>query len=324
MNQEEIIDLLEKNYDILSQTNAKWLDKRVKYLLARIFTGQKEIMPIEDFEWLDTALLHKAGIFSSLTKVTRQTLTGLMISSSKNSVEGIEELFFNKKILKDNGFKSSSSTYFASYQLFFSDSDRRIEIAKRGHLIYEGLKKSHPFITTSNDYSSIISLAQAEQLNHLSEEKVCQLIEFYYETLQEIGLKNKNSCLVVSTLITLLTGELDEKFMTAINELILFFEKNRIKIKSAHFVPLVSLAYIMEETKEIDLNELLIFIEEIEENIKLYFETDYKQALAISLFVESKSRALNKINLMTLSVSLNRIIVQEQTMLADNTVTLLS
>ena len=80
----------------------------------------------------------------------------------------------------------------------------------------------------------------------------------------------------------------------------------------------------MEETKEIDLNELLIFIEEIEENIKLYFETDYKQALAISLFVESKSRALNKINLMTLSVSLNRIIVQEQTMLADNTVTLLS
>src|SRR5699024_2127897 len=113
---------------------------------------------------------------------------------------------------------------------------------------------------------------------------------------QEIGLKNKNSCLVVSTLITLLTGELDEKFMTAINELILFFEKNKIKIKSAHFVPLVSLAYIMEETKEIDLNELLIFIEEIEENIKLYFETDYKQALAISLFVESKSRALNKIN----------------------------
>ncbi|MGL5685602.1 MAG: hypothetical protein ACRCXQ_07410, partial [Vagococcus fluvialis] len=110
----------------------------------------------------------------------------------------------------------------------------------------------------------------------------------------------------------------------AINELILFFEKNKIKIKSAHFVPLVSLAYIMEETKEIDLNELLIFIEEIEENIKLYFETDYKQALAISLFVESKSRALNKINLMTLSVSLNRIIVQEQTMLADNTVTLLS
>jgi hypothetical protein len=128
----------------------------------------------------------------------------------------------------------------------------------------------------------------------------------------------------VSTLITLLTGELDEKFMTAINELILFFEKNRIKIKSAHFVPLVSLAYIMEETKEIDLNELLIFIEEIEENIKLYFETDYKQALAISLFVESKSRSLNKINLMTLPVSLNRIIVQEQTMLADNTVTLLS
>jgi hypothetical protein len=80
----------------------------------------------------------------------------------------------------------------------------------------------------------------------------------------------------------------------------------------------------MEETKEIDLNELLIFIEEIEENIKLYFETDYKQALAISLFVESKSRSLNKINLMTLPVSLNRIIVQEQTMLADNTVTLLS
>lgn len=324
MNQKEIIDLLEKNYDILSQTNAKWLDKRVKYLLARIFTGQEETMPVEDFEWLDTALLHKAGIFSSLTKITRQTLTGLMIANKKNSVEGIEELFFNKKILKDNGFKSSSSTYLASYQLFFSDSDKRIKIAKRGYLIYERLKKSHPFITTSNDYSSIISLAQAEQLDHLNEEEVCQLIEFYYEALQEIGLKNKNSCLVVSTLITLLTGELDDQFMTVINELILFFEKNKIKIKSAHFVPLVSLAYIMEETNRIDLNELLIFIEELVENVKLYFETDYKQALAISLYVENKSRILNKKSLMTLSVSLNRIIIQEQTVLVDNTVTLLS
>lgn len=324
MNQKEIIDLLEKNYDIVNQTNTKWLDKRVKYLLARIFTGQRELMPIEDFEWLDTALLHKAGIFSSLTKVTRQTLVGLMISSHKNSVEGIEELFFNKKILKDSGFKASSSTYFASYQLFFSDSDKRIEVAKRGYLIYEGLKKSHPFITTSNDYSSIISLAQAEQLKHLSQEKVCQLIEFYYEALQEIGLKNKNSCLVVSTLITLLTGELNELFMISVNELILFFEKNKIKIKSTHFVPLVSLAYLMRKTKEIDLNELLVLIEELEENIKLYFETDYKQALAISLFVENKVRALDKISLTTLSVSLNRIIVQEQTMLGDNRVPLIS
>ena len=39
MDQKEIVDLLEKNYKLISMSNAKWLDKRVKYLLARIFTG---------------------------------------------------------------------------------------------------------------------------------------------------------------------------------------------------------------------------------------------------------------------------------------------
>lgn len=324
MDYKEIISLLENNYQLLNQTNAKWMDKRVKYLLARIFTGKDQLIPVAEFEWLDTALIHKAGLFTSLTKTTRQTLVGLMIASQKNTVEGIEELFFNKKVLKDNGFKSSSSTYFASYQLFFSDSQKRVEVAKRGELIFDGLKKVHPIITTSNDYSSIISLAQAEQLMPLTENRICQLIEFYYESLQEIGLKNKNNCLVVSTLITLLIGDLDDVFIATIKELIDYFEEHKIKVKSAHFVPLVSLAYLKRETEEVELDELLIFIQDIVDNVKLFFETDYKQALAISLYVESKSRMLSTISLTTLSVSLNRIIVQEQTMLADNTITLLS
>ena len=324
MDHETIVDLLETNYKLLGESNAKWLDKRAKYLLARIFTGKKDLFPVAEFDWLDTALMHKSGIFSSLSKITRHTLTGLMISSHKNSIEGIEELFFNKKILKDNDFKSSGSTYFAAYQLFFSDSSKREEIAKRGHLIYEGIKLNHPIITSSTDYSSIISLAQAEQLAHLAENDICELIEFYFEAFQLIGLKNRNSCLVASILATLMTGSKEEMFINQLSDLVSFFESNKIKIKNLHFVPLVSLTYLIQESEEVDLEELLLFIEEICDNVSLYFETDYKQALAISLYAESKSYLLNKTSLTTLSISLHQIIVQEQTMLATNVAALLT
>ncbi|MEG0284514.1 MULTISPECIES: DUF4003 family protein [Vagococcus] len=324
MDQKEIVDLLEKNYKLISMSNAKWLDKRVKYLLARIFTGSGQLLQVEDFDWLDTALLHKSGIFSSLTRITRHTMTGLMLANQKNSVEGIEELFFNKKILKDNGFKSSSSTYFAAYQLFLSDSHRREDIAKRAQGIYQGIKSSHPIITTTTDYSSMISLAQSAQLDELTELEICQLVDYYFECLQELGLKNKNSCLVSATLITLMTGKIEQEFLTKLSEVMLYLEGNNLKVKTVHFVPLISLTYLLKETEESNLDELLLFIQQITKQISLLFESDYKEALAISLYVENKSKRLTTGNLSALSVSLNQIIVQEHAMLATNAVVLLS
>lgn len=324
MDQIEVVDLLEKNYKLISLSNAKWLDKRVKYLLARIFTGRNQLLLVEDFDWLDTALLHKTGIFSSLTRITRHTIAGLMIANQKNSVEGIEELFFNKKMLKDNGFKSSSSTYFAAYQLFLSDSLERERIAKRAHGIYQGMKATHPIITTTTDYSAMISLAQATQLDGLSEGEICQLIDYYFEALQEIGLKSKNSCLVSATLMTLMTGKIEIVLVEKLVEVISYLEEHGLKVKTVHFIPLISLTYLLRETKEIDLEELLEFIKQVSQQVALLFESDYKEALAISLYVESKSKQLASKNLTTLSVSLNQIIIQEHAMLATSAVVLLS
>ncbi|HCM89920.1 MULTISPECIES: DUF4003 family protein [Vagococcus] len=324
MDHKEITDLLEKNYRILNESNAKWLDKRVKYLLARIFTGKGQILPLTEFDWLDKAFIHKSGLFTSFSKVTRYTLTGLMLSSQLNSVEGIEELFFNKKILKDNGFKSSGATYFAAYQLFLSKNEDREAIVQRADRLYKEIKAIHPFITTTNDYSAVVSLAQAEQLAHLSEVEICGIVEYYFEEFQAIGLKNRDSCLVASTLSTLMNGKKDLEYLSHLSTLIEFFENNRIKIKSVHFVPLVSLTYLRQQTDLVDLEELLIFMDEVCKNISIYFEADYKESLAMSLYAESKSNTLNRSNMTTLSVSFNQIIVQEQTMLASNSVALIN
>ena len=80
----------------------------------------------------------------------------------------------------------------------------------------------------------------------------------------------------------------------------------------------------MKETEESNLDELLLFIQQITKQISLLFESDYKEALAISLYVENKSKRLTTGNLSALSVSLNQIIVQEHAMLATNAVVLLS
>ncbi|MGO3732729.1 MAG: DUF4003 family protein [Vagococcus sp.] len=319
MENSKVITRLEDNYSRINQSNAKWMDKRVKYLLARIFTGKGQLVSSEEFDWLDTALSKKSGLFSSLSKISRQTIVGLMLSTHLNSVEGIEELFFNKKVLKDNGFKSSSSTYFAAYQLFFTPSDKREAVSQRALRLFKEIKKTHPFITGTNDYSLMVSLAQAEQLANLSDSDINEAVDFYVDELKQMGLKNKETCLVASNLALLMTGSQDVSFIDTLHTLVDDLKQRGFKVKGIHYISLVSLAYIMQKNVSIELDDLMEFVDEVCDNVTILFEKEYKQALALSLFVESQSSSLAIHDVTTLSVSLNQIIIQEQTLIATTT-----
>ncbi len=315
METNDTLVLLEKNYQLIGETNAKWLDKRVKYLLARIFTGKEQQINQEKFNWLDVALSRKAGLITSLTRNSRHTLAGLMVANDKATVDDIEGLYFNKKLLRDNGFKASNSTYFAAYQLFSIESEHRESIVKRAHELFQLVKKNHPFIVNMNDYSMVVSLAQSPQLAELMVFEIESLVEFYFNHLRKIGMKSNESCLIVATLATLMTGKKDSELVGCFDDVVGYLEENKIKIRNSHYIPIISIAFLEQQTKAVALDELVSFIEEVSRNISLIFETEFKQALAISLYAEQLSNKLAQTPLTTLSVSFNQLIIEEQTML---------
>lgn len=321
MEAQEIVRLLEKNYQLIGETNAKWLDKRVRYLLARIFTGKANLLSPEDFNWLDTALSRKSGIFTSLTRISRHTLTGVMLANQLNKVDDIEEIYFNKNLLKECGFKASSSTYFAAYQMLVTTVSEREMVAKKAFKLYQELKKRHPFITNLNDYSSVVSLAQSKLLNEYTEERVCEIIEFYFNGFKEIGLKSNESCLIVATLATLMLGDEDAGYLETFHTVIKQLEDKKIKIRNSHFVSLVSIVYLEHTTKAIDFDEFVFFIEEVSKSISMIFETEYKQALGISLYAENISKKIASGSFTMVTVAWNELIVEEQTMLISNATT---
>lgn len=321
MKTQEIVDLLEKNYQLIGETNAKRLDKRVRYLLARIFSGKANLLLPEDFNWLDTALSRKSGIFTNLTRISRHTLTGIMLASQLNTVDDIEEVYFNKNLLKESGFKASSSTYFAAYQLLITEVSNREDVAKKAFKIYQELKKRHPFITNLNDYSSVVSLAQNKQLNEFTEVQICDIVEYYFNEFKEIGLKSNESCLIVATLASLMLGAENQLYLETFKEVLQQLEDRNVKIKNSHYVSLVSIAYFEFITKSVDFDELVYFIEEIGKSISLIFEAEYKQALAISLYAENIAKEITINSLTTIPVGWNQLIVEEQTMLISNATT---
>lgn len=321
MEAQEIVKLLEKNYQLIGETNAKWLDKRVRYLLARIFTGKASLLSPEDFNWLDTALSRKSGIFTSLTRISRHTLTGVMLANQVNTVDDIEEVYFNKNLLKESGFKASSSTYFAAYQMLVTTVSERNNVSEKAFKLYQELKKRHPFITNLNDYSSVVSLAQSKLLHEYTEEQICEIVEFYFNGFKEIGLKSNESCLIVATLATLMLGDENTSYLETFQAIVKELENRKIKIRNSHFVSLASVAFFEHTTKAIDFDEFVTFIEEVGKSISMIFETEYKQALGISLYAENISKKIASGSFTMVTVAWNELIVEEQTMLISNATT---
>ena len=324
MNAISLVDLLEENYRLLEKSRAKWLDKQVKYLLARIFTGKGKTLDIKTFNWLEKALAHKAGMFTSLTKTSRLTLAGLMLSNDIDPIDGIEELFFNKQLLQEQGFKSSSALYFSAYQLFFTEVSSREEVCQRARHLYREMKQGHPVLINSTAYSMVVSLAQSNNLSQMTVEEIVSLVEDYFVALNDMGVKNRDRCLQVAALATSLCGEKNQTLLQKIDYYQTVLQEEGLKIKGISFGSLLSLLYFSPDQVILDLEELLFFIEDTSHHINLLFEKEYKHALALSLYSEMKGLEYSQKQATVLPVTFSQMIVQEQTLLAASTIDTLS
>lgn len=318
MTIDKTVSLFEQNFDLISSTRAKRLDKRIRYLLARMYTGKGMLINVSDFDKIDFALSKKSGLITSMTKIVRQTISGLMVLDGFNSIGGIEELYFNYKLLRDSQFKSSSQTYFAAYQLFGCERTKRQAVVERASDLYHVMKERHPWITGTDDYSLIVSLAQAQSIKSLSPEEICDIQDYYFQELPAVGVRNHQALLMGSAILTMLTAKKRHDILRLIDEVAEELGEYGIIIKGTTYIPVILVAYVKLVDDYFNPQEISLYIETFDSSMKLLFEKDYKLALSLNLYIEEKIQSLTRSSVANYSLLVNHVIMQEQIIDASN------
>ena len=138
----------------------------------------------------------QTGTFSSFRGLYKFSIASLLIADQTYSEDSVRRLIENEERLKSVGFKQGQHMPIACYTLYkVSQETDPTTVAKRAYELYMDMKKNHPFLTSSDDYSLSILLA------HLNPSFA--RIESAYTALNERGFSKSNDLQTLSHIIAL-------------------------------------------------------------------------------------------------------------------------
>lgn len=313
MTSNKCVAELVKNYELINQSVAKHDDKRIRYLLARMFVQQDTLFDIDKYNELDTLIKKKSGFFSHLDRSIRHSLAGLLLLTQSDQPHSVTQLFEEYQLLKEHGFKSSVFTYFSAYLVMKNtEAQKKSEIRDRAFSIYQDLKAEHPILTYREDYVSCVTLAQTAQLSALEVTEINDISEYYFEMFIKLGFKKNDNLQFAAATATSLIGMKDDYFVRQMERVLDELRGWEIKIKPLQYTGLVILSYLTLRDKSIQISELTDYLAVVDASVNLYFEKDFKNTLALSLFVQNKANSSIGQDLTDLVVTINLLMIQEQ------------
>lgn len=173
-----------------------WEQPLMKHFAALLLT-QKGI-PFDEQQFRDTMehIKSQTGTFSNFRGLYKFSLTSLLIADQSYSENSVRQLVGNEDRLKSVGFKSGQHMPMACYTLYkVAQETDPMYVAKRAFELYNEMKKNHPFLTSSDDYSLSILLA------HMNPS--IARIETAYNALNIKGFSKSNDLQTLSHIVAL-------------------------------------------------------------------------------------------------------------------------
>lgn len=309
MNSEYVFDsnqatkLLMQNYDLVKTSGVSFVDKRIRFLIARLFAGNNEVINPEKFSEVNKEIKQQLGFFTALNGNVRASLAGLLLAS--NSANSVTKVISNYKTLIDVGFKRTEYTYFAAYLLL--NSVDPVFTARKAKTIHELFKKDHPFLTKSEDVTTAVFLANLPEEDTA---KLAAITEYYFQGFANKGFRKNDSLQFLATTGTLIYGEENSGFIRKVDNIVEELRRKGVKIKPLHYSSIGILAYVMDGRK-ID-SGLVNLIDELIQQPGLKFGRDFVVALAISMYTEKQAGQMSKEQLEGLMVNVHILIAMEQ------------
>lgn len=301
-----VSDLL-VNFQQVKNSGVMGVDKRIRFLVAQLFTSEQEVMDGQAFKDTTTLFKKQLGFFNALDGNTRASLAGLLLVNGQNDEETVGRVIDNYELLVESGFKRTNFTYFGAY-LLLRTADKPRNVAERARDIYMALRKQHPFLTGAEDVTSAVLMAQLD--TSLSVERLTEINEYYFTEFNRAGFRRNDSLQFLAATSTLIYLDRDANHVKKVVHLADELERAGVKIRPIHYVTLGILAYVRESTKL----EAVFFdlLEAMREDSGLRWNREFYTAMALSLYTEDQARNMTKDQVESLMVSVHVLIAIER------------
>lgn len=295
--------LFQENFEILRKSSGKWVDKQLVMMTAAQCAAKGKRINESDFKHVIDKVKKSSSAFSPLRTVAF-SISGLIYTKTNHYDDEIDILHRNYQELKNIGFRTSLHTYMAA-TLVEKDTD-----VNKLKSIYDEMKKYHPFLTSSDDYTAAVIIAkQPERVSDLVERA-----ERYYNALNEKGLSKGNDLQLLANMLVM-NGDYSQELTRNVIQTKEAFEKNHYKIRKIHYPSLGIIALSNGTNKAVklvqDLTAMKIFkwYKDMALTIaSLFLSQDYADApagltAAVEAMIQAQQAAMVAATTATISAS---------------------
>lgn len=307
---EILLQKLFDNYEVIRKEN-KWEHGIINQFISLLYTTHGKSFSIDCHKEFIKYINTNTKLFSSFRGLTQSMLASMLMTE----YEDYKNVFLEIQILYDlmvlKGFKKSIYTPIAAYSLYkiSKDNDNASDKIQKSLQIYDEMRRNHPFLTSSEDYTMAVLLSASENTpNHC-----VHLIEEIYTKLNENGFSKGNDLQMSSHILSFSNESTEEKVKRCvkIKEL---FKENGIRIYSNSYAS-ISFLSLLDNDLETLVNNVITIYEILKSNKR--FKWSYKEVLismAIMIYSQSVLSEIShgdEILKSTLCISFENIIIAQ-------------
>lgn len=313
MENKAYIELLQINYDKITNYLSWTVDKRILLMLASHYSAMGKTFSYASFETVIDEIKKQTSWFSTLRSSSNLLYSvAMLLDGKKEPQQSVSELIKNEEILKQANFKRSVYSYISA--LFLTEDLEQKQIhAEHAKRLYDDIRKRHPFLTSHEDMAYSVLLSNNEEEPELR----AKTMNRYYTELRNNNFSLGNHLQWLSQIMTINSPDYQEHMVPYIVQIRSDLIQRNVKLKKEHYPLLGFLAIAGAKTEHID--QLTALYEEVTK-MKLF---RWYKSLAFSTALQKVLPELANLEEsfdMSVVNNLEMLMQAEQAMIATTTI----
>ncbi|SOC39218.1 DUF4003 family protein [Ureibacillus acetophenoni] len=279
MNNNEFIELFEKNYEKVKSHLGWSVDKRVAVMIASSYSSKGKSFNEQTFNEVIQAIKQQTKWYHTLrVSGNLQYCIAMMLDGKGDTNSLVNELLVNEELLKSVKFTRTQYSYIAALFLPNDEANKKT-IAENAQKLYKTIRKHHPFLTSYEDVPFAVLLSSEVD----DSEKRAAIMNRYYKELRENNFYMGNELQWLSQILTFYGTEYVEQLVPYVIEIRKQLNDNGIKIKHIHYPILGFLAIAGTNTAQI--NEISNLFKELSKLKLLRWYKDIILSIAVQKYL---------------------------------------
>ena len=242
---EEKLDSLIELFKTVS-SEYKWEVSLTNHFTALTYTLNNRRFDKEKIEYVRKHMKETTGIFSNYRGTSKIILSTLLACKYDNPMQEFDKMLCYDKRMREAGFKNNMYLPLANYALLSTCSEEAVDTRINKALeIYKEMKKNHPWLTSGDDYSLSILLANSD----FSVSGIIENMEECYKLLNENGFSKTNGLQFLSHILGFRQEENKIKVLRC-KEIFDKLKENKIKVYSGGYAAIGFLSILGDKWLE--------------------------------------------------------------------------